>query len=136
MKQDAKWDFRVVLSLVPDQLNLFCIDWTSSMEYFNGPCKSGPQGSGPRPLQRLLPGLLTLSPSPTCPLGGLIDLNVFYFLKIQLIHNVVLVSAIQQSDSDICYVFHVLFRSDLSQCSEYVSLCYRVGPCVYPSYIC
>ena len=51
-------------------------------------------------------------------------------------HNVVLVSAIQQSDSNIhirALFFNILFHYGLSQAVGYRSLCYAVGPSVYPS---
>ena len=46
-------------------------------------------------------------------------------------HNIVLISAVQQSDSVIhTYVlFHVLFHNGLSQYIEWSSLCSTVGPC-------
>ena len=40
-----------------------------------------------------------------------------------------LISAIQQSDSVIDILFHILFHFGLSQDIEYSSLCYTVGPC-------
>ena len=48
-----------------------------------------------------------------------------------MIYNVVLISAVQQSDSVIhTYIlFHILFHYGLSQDIEYSSLCYPVGPC-------
>ena len=55
----------------------------------------------------------------------------------ELIYNVVLISAVQQRDSVIyIYIFtythsfeNILFHCDLSQDTEYSSLCYTVGPC-------
>ena len=58
-----------------------------------------------------------------------------YSIEVQLIYNVVLINAVQQSDSDIylqicTYIlFHFLFHYDLSQDIEYSSLCYTAGPC-------
>ena len=53
------------------------------------------------------------------------------FTEVQLIYNVVLVSGVQQSDSDIhMYIlFQILFHYRLLQGIEYSSLCYTVGPC-------
>ena len=71
---------------------------------------------------------------------------VVVFIKVQLIYNV-LISAVQQSDSVIhtyicIYVhiyiyilFYILFHYGLSQDTEYSSLCYTVGPVVYPFYM-
>ena len=63
--------------------------------------------------------------------------NIFliYFTEVQLIHNVVLISAVQQSDSVIhiyIYIytfFFIFFSIGLSQDIRYSSLCYAVGPC-------
>ena len=55
-----------------------------------------------------------------------------YFIQVQLIDNVMLISAVQLSDSVYIYmdiVFHTLFHHDLSQDIKYSSLCYAVGPC-------
>ena len=54
-----------------------------------------------------------------------------YFIEVQLIFNVVLISAVQQSDSvlHIYILFHILSHYGLSQDTEYSSLCYTVGPC-------
>ena len=60
-----------------------------------------------------------------------------------MINNVVLVSGVQQSDSDIyiyIYIykralFQILFPYRLLQNIEYSSLCYAVGPCFYLFYI-
>ena len=58
---------------------------------------------------------------------------LIYFFQVQLTYSVVIISAIQQSDSVIhiyIYIlFHILFHYDLSQDIEYSSLCYTVGPC-------
>ena len=65
----------------------------------------------------------------------------FFLIDVQLIYNVVLVSAVQQSNSVIrIYVyiyilFYILFHYGLSQDIEYSFLCYRVGPYYYPFYI-
>ena len=53
----------------------------------------------------------------------------------ELIYNVVLVSGVQQSDSDIhTYIstFLILFLYRLLQNIEYRSLWYTVGPCWLP----
>ena len=54
------------------------------------------------------------------------DLKKNYFTEIQLIYNVVLISAVQQSDSVIyIYIlFHILFHYGSSQDIEYNSLSY------------
>ena len=52
-----------------------------------------------------------------------------YFTQVYLIYNVVLISSVQQSDSVIYILFHILFHSGLSQDVEYSPLCYTVGPC-------
>ena len=57
-----------------------------------------------------------------------------FFLKIQvqLVDNVMLISAVQHSHSVYIYmdiVFHTLSHYDLSQDIKYSSLCYSVGPC-------
>ena len=54
------------------------------------------------------------------------------FMEVQLIFNIVLVSAIQQNDSVIhiyTYFFHMIFHYGLSEDIECSSLCYTVGPC-------
>jgi len=53
------------------------------------------------------------------------------FLKLKLIYNVVLTSAIQQNDSIIhTYILlNIIFHYSLSQDTEYSSLCYTVRPC-------
>ena len=58
-------------------------------------------------------------------------------MEIQLVHNVVLVFGVQQSDSvTYTYIythtyisFHILFHYSLLQDAEYSFLCYTVGPC-------
>ena len=57
-------------------------------------------------------------------------LKTFLFLLL-LIYHVVLISAVQQSDSviHICILFLILFHYGLSQDIESSSLCYTVGPC-------
>ena len=40
-----------------------------------------------------------------------------------------LISAVQESDSVIYIIFHILFHYGLSQDIEYSSLCSTVGPC-------
>ena len=59
------------------------------------------------------------------------------FIEEWLIYSVLLISAIQQSDSVIhMYIlFYALFHYDLLQDIEYCSLCYKVGPCfLFPLY--
>ena len=54
------------------------------------------------------------------------------FMEVQLIFNIVLVSAIQQNDSVIhiyTYFFHMIFHYGLSEDIECSSLCYTVGHC-------
>ena len=55
----------------------------------------------------------------------------FYFIEVYLIYNVLFMSAVQQSDSDIhIYVlFYILFHYGLLQGTEYSSLCCGVRPC-------
>ena len=61
------------------------------------------------------------------------DIRFFniYFFEVQLIYNVVLISAVQQSDSvvHIYILFHILFHYGLSQDIGYSPLCCTVGPC-------
>ena len=56
-----------------------------------------------------------------------------FFIEVELIYNVVLVSGVQQSDSVIhTYIsifFQILFPYRLLQNIEYSSLYYTVGPC-------
>ena len=53
-----------------------------------------------------------------------------YFIEVQLIYRVVLISAVQQSDQLNTYLpyFLTLFHYDISQNIEYSSLCYTVQP--------
>ena len=62
--------------------------------------------------------------------------NKQFFIEVQLIYNVVLVSGVQQSDSVIyIYIlFQVLFHYGLLQEIEQSSLCYTVGPCLSTLY--
>ena len=55
----------------------------------------------------------------------------FFLIEVYLIYNVVLISAVQQSDSVIyIYIYiYILFHCGLLQDIEYSSLCYTVGPC-------
>ena len=55
----------------------------------------------------------------------------FFFIGVELIYNVMLVSGVQQSDSVIhTYIlFQILFPYRLLWVIEYSSLCYVVGPC-------
>ena len=56
-----------------------------------------------------------------------------FYIGVQLINNVVLVSGIQQSDSlihiHVSVLFQILFPFRLLQCTEKSFLCYIVGPC-------
>ena len=53
-----------------------------------------------------------------------------YFIELELIYNVVLICGIQQySVIQACILFHILFHYGLLQDSEYISLCYTLGPC-------
>ena len=54
----------------------------------------------------------------------------FNFIEVLLVYNVVLTSAVEQSDSviHICILVHILFHYGLSQDTEYNSLCSTVGP--------
>ena len=56
----------------------------------------------------------------------LIILFVYFFIEVELIYNVVLVSSVQQSDSviHIYILFQILFHYRLLQDIEYSSLCY------------
>ena len=57
--------------------------------------------------------------------------NFLFYIGVQLIYNVVLVSGIQQSDLVIhtSILFQILFQYRLLKSTEYSSLCYTVGPC-------
>ena len=72
--------------------------------------------------------------------AGLISSLVFYkknFIKVQLISNVVFISAVPPSDSviHICVLFHILFHYGLPHDIEHSSLCYTVGPCCLYSHL-
>ena len=58
---------------------------------------------------------------------------IFFFIELQLVYNVVLVSGVQQSDSFIhTYIsifFQIYFPYRSLQNTEDSSLCYTVGPC-------
>ena len=57
---------------------------------------------------------------------------VVLLVLVELIYNVVLISAVQQCDSVIhiyTFLFNIPFHYGLSQEIEYSSLCYTVGPC-------
>ena len=59
-------------------------------------------------------------------------MQTFLKIEVQLIYNVVLISAVQQSDLVIrrqTFFFYIIFHYGLSQDIEYSSLCYLVGPC-------
>ena len=62
---------------------------------------------------------------------GLFLTLFFHFIEIQVIYNVVLISAIQQNDSVIHsdILFYIHFHYDLSQDIEYSFLCYTTGSC-------
>ena len=61
----------------------------------------------------------------------LIFFNFLFYTGVQLIHNVVLVSGIRQSDLliwiHVSILFQILFPYRLLQGIEYSSLCYTVG---------
>ena len=63
------------------------------------------------------------------------DSALFFFslIEVELIYNVVLISAVQQSNSvvyvSVCIYIYILFHYGLSRDTEYSSLCYTVGPC-------
>ena len=58
--------------------------------------------------------------------------NFLFYIGIQLIDNIVLVSGVQQSDSviriHVSILFQILFPFRLLQSIEQSSLCYTVGP--------
>ena len=57
---------------------------------------------------------------------------MYFFIEVQLIYNVVPVSAIQQTDPVLhiyTFFFNILFHHGLSQETGYSSLCYTVGTC-------
>ena len=61
-------------------------------------------------------------------------------IEIDSIYNVMLVSSVQQGDSDIyihiyTYILHILFYYSLLLDIEYSSLCYTVGPCLSVLYV-
>ena len=60
-------------------------------------------------------------------------LQLLFYIGIQLINNIVLISNIQQSDSVIhvhaSVLFQILFPVRLLQNIEQSSLCYTIGPC-------
>ena len=62
-----------------------------------------------------------------------VDFNFLFYIRVQLIDNIVLVSSVQQSDLAIhIYVsilFQILSPFRLLQNIEQSSLCYTVGPC-------
>ena len=64
---------------------------------------------------------------------SLLDFSFFFYIGVQLIYNVVLVSAVQQSDSvihiHISILFQIPFPFSLLQSTEQSSLCSTVGPC-------
>ena len=57
--------------------------------------------------------------------------NQFFFYRRIVVYSVVLISAVQESDSviHIHTFFVILFHYHLSQDTEYNSPCYTVGPC-------
>ena len=62
-------------------------------------------------------------------------LKLFKKCEVWLIYNVMLISATQQSGSDIYILFYNLLHYGLSQNIEFSSLCYTVGLFCYPFYI-
>ena len=60
-------------------------------------------------------------------------LKFLYYIEVQLINHVVLVSGVQQSDSvmhiHVSILFQILFPFRLLQNIEQSSLCCTVGPC-------
>ena len=62
-----------------------------------------------------------------------IFLNFLFYIGVELINNVVLVSGVQQSDSvthiHVSVLSQILFPIRLLQSIEQGSLCYTVGPC-------
>ena len=56
-----------------------------------------------------------------------------FYIGVQLINNIVLVSGVQQSDSvipiQVPLLFQILFPFRLLENIEQSSLCYTVGPC-------
>ena len=67
----------------------------------------------------------------------------FFSIEVELIYNVVLVSGVQHSDSDIYIHIHMFFFRLFSLLgyykilnTEYISLCYTVGPCCIFSFFC
>ena len=65
---------------------------------------------------------------------GRIFLQRIFSNEVELIYNVVLVSGVQQSDSDIyIYFFQILFPYRFLQNIEYSSLCYTIGLCWLPT---
>ena len=63
----------------------------------------------------------------------LVFFNVLFYIGVQLINNVVIVSGVQQSDSvihvHVSIVFQILFPFKLLHDMEQSSLCCTVGPC-------
>ena len=51
-----------------------------------------------------------------------------YFIEVYLIYNVVLISAVEQSDS-VIHIYIILFHYSLSQQTEFSSLGYTVRAC-------
>ena len=55
-----------------------------------------------------------------------------FFIEVWLIYNIVLISAVQKSNSVICIyqcICHFFFHYGLSQNTEYSSMCCPIGPC-------
>ena len=88
------------------------------------------QGSNPCPLH------WQADSQPLCHQGSPILLffkKKLFYIGVQLINNVVLVSGVQQSDSvihiHVSILFQILLPIRLLQNIEQSSLCYAVGPC-------
>ena len=76
------------------------------------------------------------SANPKLPILPSLNKSVLYVgqsvsicFLLQLIYNVVPISAVQQSDSVIHRLSYIIFHHGLSQKIGYSSLCYAVGPC-------
>ena len=76
-----------------------------------------------------IPGLQVL----LVPNISFFSFNILFYIGVQLVNNVVLVSGVQQSDSvihtHVPILFQILFPIRLLQNIEQGSLCYTVGPC-------
>ena len=88
-------------------------------------------------------GISHLVPSPGCPLPHNLPHSFFkfifkflFYIGVELINNVALVSGVQQSDSlihtHVSVLFQILFPFSLLQNIVQSSLCSTVGPCWFP----